>query len=311
MVSDLRDMLAGKSGVMAQWYQRHSVFLALEGVQQGAASTQMPVSRLAALAGRAVDGLLPAVEKESHDDTRAVGLGCLTRWALVLDAIPPKLLQSLKKGLGSGARPTATMFAAAACQLSGCTRLCAQLASLVPDLLTRVELGTKKPNVFHPDAIFSAKVVLEVAATEAAWVDRVDEAFPWHALVDKDSFVFPDGVLAPQFADVPLVGEAAGPLAPHVCTALCQLIALVAKYVADAAGGQRHEGVQPFSDASAFALIQCTVLSSREVRRVALAAALDVCNVVHGAQATLLTALQKVGKRRCQEAPRGIHDIVL
>lgn len=297
MVSELNDVLSGKSGVMAQWYQRHSVFMALEGVRRGVASIQMPAQRLASLASRAIDGLLPAIQKESHEDTRAVGLGCLARWTLTLDAIPTVVVKSLEDGLRSASRPTVTIFAAAACQLSGCIPLCAQLAALVPDLLARVEVGEKKPNMFHPEAIYSAKTILEAAATEASLVDVVDEAFPWRALNDQDSCFFPAGVVAPHFADVTLVGEAAGPLAPHVCIALCQVIGLGAKRIM--AAGDRHgliDGVQRFSDASSLALMQCMVLPNREVRRVALEVALDVCNTVDEAQATLLKACQKVRK---------------
>lgn len=295
IVSELGDVLSGKSGVMAQWYQRHCVFMALEGVRQGVASIEMPTEQLASLATGAGNALLPAVEKESHEDTRAVGLGCLARWALTLDAIPTNLLKSLKDGLRSASRPTVTIFASAACQLSGRTPLCPQLAALVPDLLARVEVGAKKPNVYHPEAIYGAKAVLETAAGEASLVDTVDGAFPWRALNDQGSWFFPAGVIAPHFADVALVGEAAGPLAPHVCIALCQVIGLSAKR--DMAAGDRRglaAGVQLFSDASSIALVQCMLLPGREVRRVALEVALDVRNTVDGAQATLLKACQKV-----------------
>lgn len=293
MVLELSGVLAGKSGVMAQWYQRHSVFLALEGVRGGVVSTEMPMSCATELALGAVDGLLPAVEKESHEDTRAVGVGCLTRWALVLDTIPPKLLASLKNGLASAARHTAVIFAAAACELSGCPRLCAQLVSLVPDLLARVELASKKPNAFHPDGIYSAKVVLEVAAAHQDWVDRINEAFPWHALMDQGSFLFPAGVLAPPFADVSLTGDAAGPLAPHVCIALCHVLSLASKLV----GGQSQRDVQPFSEAASLAVMQCLVLPNPEVRRVATETAVTVCNLVGGSQATLLKSCQQVRGR--------------
>lgn len=290
MVLELCGVLSGKAGVMAQWYQRYSCFMALEEVRRGVASTKMPVSRSAELAGGAVNGALPAMEKESHEDTRAIGLGCLTRWALMLDTVPPKLLLSLKNGLGSAARPTATMFAAAACELSECPRLLVQLESLVPDLLGRVELAAKKPSTFHPDAIFSAKVALQVASTDDSWADRVRDSFPWAALMDQGSFFFPAGVLTPQYADVVLVGQAAGPLLPHVCAALCHVISLAARSME----GQAKAGVQPFPDACSSALMKCMILPSREVRQVATEAALDVCSVLSGAQAALLRSCQQV-----------------
>lgn len=296
---ELTNVLAGKSGVMAQWYQRHCICMGLEGVRDAVASGEMPFSSSSSLAARAVDGLLPAVEKESHDETRAVGLGCLTRWALMLDALPPKLVLSLKSGIGSTARPTSTIFAAAACQLSGSARLCLELASMVPDLLTRVELGAKKPTVLHADAIYSAKVVLEVAAADPAWVDRVDEVFPWNAIMDEGSFLFPSGVLSPS-ADAPWVGEAAGPLAPHVCVALCQTILLGASHITERSGdgGLIHARCTPVWEASCFALMRCAVHQSAEVRRVAVETALTMCSVIGGAQASLLGACRKVREER-------------
>lgn len=290
MVLELCGVLAGKAGVMAQWYQRYSCFMALEEVRRGVASTQMPVSRSTELAVGAVDGALPAMEKESHEDTRAIGLGCLTRWTLMLDTVPPKLLLSLKNGLGSTARPTATIFAAAACELSGCPQLLVQLVPLVPDLLERVELAAKKPSTFHPDGIFSAKVVLQVAAFDDACAGRLKEAFPWAALMDQGSFIFPTGVLSPQYADVMLAGGAAGPLLPHVCTALCRVISLAARSL----DRQAQAGVQPFPDACSSALMKCMVLPSREVRRVASETALEVCSALGGAQAALLRSCQQV-----------------
>lgn len=290
MITELSSVLAGKSGVMAQWYQRHAFFMALEEVRRGVGSTHMPEARSAAMANHAVDRLLIAVDKESREETRAVGLGCLTRWTLMLDTIPPKLLASLKNGLVSTARPTATMSAAAACELSGCSRLSVQLVPLLPHLLGRVDTAAKKPNVFHPDAIYSSNAVLQVAAADDASADSVNDAYPWYALKDQGSFLFPAGVLAPHYADVSLVGEAAGPLAPHVCAALCHVLFLAAGFVVR----QSKDDVLPFPEASSLALVQCMVLPSPEVRRVASEAASGVCNLVGGAQAALLRSCHQV-----------------
>lgn len=293
MVFELSDVLAGKSGVMAQWYQRRSIFMALEGVRRGVASTQMDAPGYAHLIGRAVDGLLPAVEKESHDDTRAIGLGCLTRWVLMLDAIPPQFLQSLKSSLGCSARRTSTIFAAAVCQLSGRAHFCDQLAPMVSDLLLHVDIGEKKANMFAA-AVFSAKAVLDLAAVDTDCMNKVNAAFPWHALASPESFIFPSGVLTPQSADAPLGGEAAGLLAPHVCTAVCQVIALGAKHIAAARDGQLSAGVHPLSGPASVAIMQCAVSPSPEVRQAALEAVHDVCEVISGAQVTLLDACKQV-----------------
>lgn len=295
MVSELTAVLGGKSGVLAQWYQRHCLVLGLEAVRAGVASTNITASQSENVAARAVNALLPVVEKESHEDTRADGLGCLTRWALMMDAIPSDLLQFLKNGLRSASKPTAIASAGAACQLSTCVRTCVQLAPLLPDLLDRVELGAQKATVFHPDAIYGARAVLEVAKAETTWLNQVYEKFPWQALSDQTSFLFPPGILTPQFADVPLAGEAAGRLSPHVCTALCQVITLAAKLIA--AASERVCSV-PVSDASCSALVHCAVHANMDVRRAALDAMICVCDTVDSAQVMLIKAYSKV-RRLC------------
>lgn len=281
MTSELSDLLAGRSGVLSQWYQRHCIFLAYEELRRGIISTPMSGSRAAELASRAVDGLMSAVEKESHDDTRAVGLGCLIRWTAALASLPPALLQFLKKGLASTARPLATISAAAICQLSGCSAFRGQLSSLLSGLMTRLDFGAKKTTVFHPDAIYSAKAVLELA-------DNVDQSFPWHALESEDSFIFPASVLGQQSADMPTslgsVGEAAGPLLPHVCEVVCKVVVLSIKHI--------RNGL--LSDACASALMRCALHSLKGVRQTAITAALEVTGAITDARAALLKALLKV-----------------
>lgn len=295
MVCHLSDILAGKAGVIAQWHQRHSIFLALENVRRSVASAgSTPAAHVALLAARAIDGLLPAVEKELHDATRAVGLGCITRWAVELETLPPKLLHSFERGLDSAARPTSTIFAAGASQLSGCTRFCHQLAPLVPGLLRRVTLGAKKPNVLHPDAIYSAKAVLSIAAVDAACADRVDKEFPWHALIDRVSFLYPACVMAPRSAEVPVVAEPAGPFAPHIASAICQTIALGARRITGPSDIRSAADLHALSGASSLALVQCMVLPDENVRQIALEAGVGVCKFVGGAQATLLRACREV-----------------
>lgn len=287
MMSELSDLLAGRSGVLSQWYQRHCIFLAYEKLRRGIMSTPMSGSRAAELASRAVNGLMPAVEKESHDDTRAVGLGCIIRWTATLASIPPPLLQFLEKGLASNARPMATISAAAVCQLSGYNAFRGQLSSLVPGLMTRLNLGAKKTAVFHPDAIYSAKAALELAA-------NVDQSFPWHAFESEDSFIFPASVLGQQSPEIPsslgsaaAVGEAAGPLLPHVCEVVCQVVVLSIKHVRNA----------PLSDASASALMRCALHSLKGVRQTAITAALEVTGAIAEARAALVKALLKVNSK--------------
>lgn len=297
LVSELSAVLAGKSGVLAQWYQRQSLVMGLERVRAGIASAEVPSPNSAEVATRVIESLLPVVEKESHEDTRYVALGCLARWGAMLNVIPPKLLQYLKSGLGATPKATATACAAAVCQLSDGSHVCAQLAPLLPELLSRVDVAAQKSAVFHPDAIYCAKAILEIAAVDTACADQINEKFPWHALANKASFLFPAGILRPYSADVQLVGNAAGPLAPHTCTALCRVVLLGAKRIVAASsqpGNSWSVPSNPVSSASCLALMQCAVLPNVEVRQAALAAAVVLRDDVSDVQVLLLKACKQV-----------------
>lgn len=297
MVLEVGLVLGGKSGVLAQWYQRHCLVLGLEGVREGVAVSSMTASQASEVATRAVEVLLSLVDKESHEDTRAVSVGCLTRWVLLLDASPPKFLQFLERGIVAVAKPTATAAASGACRISDCAHLCAQLVPLLPKILERVRLGAQKPNVFHPDAIYGAKVAMELVVSETSCKDIVDGKFPWQALSDPTSFLYPASILSPQSSDASVAGKAAGPLAPHVCEALCRMIALAAKHTARDAvvrddAGRRH--MASVSSASCVALVRCAVHPDGEVRQAALDAIQIVREVLSDAQIMLLQELQEV-----------------
>lgn len=297
MVTEVGLVLGGKSGVLAQWYQRHSLVMSLEGVREGVASTDLPDAEVAKIAARAVDGLLPVVEKESHEETRAVALGCLARWVRLLRSMPPKFLQFLKNGISSNTRSAATAAASTTCLLSDSAQIVTELDPLVPALLERVQLGFQKPSVFHLDAIYGAKATLEVMVSKAAGADKVEEKFPWEALSDPASFLFPSSILTPQAADNSSTGRTAGPLLPHVCTALCRVIALAAKHAAVACAEPEGPGLEAISSASCLALIRCAAHRDPEVRQAALDATLVVCEVIPRAKVTLLKACREVRKR--------------
>lgn len=312
LVSELSAVLAGKSGVLAQWYQRQSLVMGLERVRAGIASADVPSPNSAEVATRAIESLLPVVEKESHEDTRYVALGCVARWGGMLDVIPPKLLQYLRNGLGATSKATVTACAAAACQLSDGSHICAQLAPLLPELLSRVEIAFQKSAAFHPDAIYCAKAILEIAAAETACVDQINEKFPWHALANKASFLFPAGILRPYSADVQLVGDAAGPLAPHTCTALCRVVLLGAKHIAAASpqpGSSWSVPSKPVSSACCLALMQCAVLPNVQVRQAALAVAVVLRDDVSDGQVFLLKACKQVKPTRFLQFVRITVDL--
>lgn len=102
-VGGVMDVLAGKGGVLAQWFQRHACVTALRSLARGA--RRLPRAALAPAATAALEGLVKAYGKESHEGTRAeiaVGLGDWLGWLEEGASPAPGVWETLKKGLEGG-----------------------------------------------------------------------------------------------------------------------------------------------------------------------------------------------------------------
>ncbi|CAM9117080.1 unnamed protein product, partial [Choristocarpus tenellus] len=159
IVMELLGVLGGKAGVLAQWYQRQCVIMGLIHVRMGVLSLEQGV---ASIALGAVNALVPAVDKESHEETRSLGLQCMIQWITMLDSIPSEVLDLLKKGTKHSSKPVAAAYLTAVSELSGCISLCTQLIPLVPCLLQRIDGAAGKSSNFHPDGILAAKTLLDI-----------------------------------------------------------------------------------------------------------------------------------------------------
>jgi hypothetical protein len=83
---ELQGVLSGKTGALSQWYQRNCVLQALRSTAAAAlallsttdcttaAAVPAAVASIAAL-------LVPAAEKEAHEETKALAMLALSDWA--------------------------------------------------------------------------------------------------------------------------------------------------------------------------------------------------------------------------------------
>ncbi|CAM9338279.1 unnamed protein product [Discosporangium mesarthrocarpum] len=296
MVTELCYVLAGKSGVLAQWYQRQCVIRALLGVCKGFEPPKLAAAAPAAMG--AMSALVPVIEKESHEETRALGLKCMSLWLLMVDSIPLEVLQLFKKGASHHTKSVAAAYLVAVSDLGESVSCLAQLTDLVPSLLQRVEVASRKPNTFSPDAILAAKVLLDMAAVDSDTRGELCTKFPWAVLKDGGSFLYPPAMLSPYPLDAPSLGEITGPLASNVCTALCNLLASAATdHALEAAlfeQGKKQANLSSASNAACLALVQCMVHLNKDVRQAALGAALRIHDAEDQGHRYMLNACEKI-----------------
>ncbi|CAM9143400.1 unnamed protein product, partial [Chrysoparadoxa australica] len=253
MVLQLLDVLAGKSGVLAQYFQRCSVLTALDCTCQAAGKAGC----LEELTPQVVDVLVAVVEKESHESTRALALDCLVRWLDGTAVLPDKVFASLRKGIGHSAKPTAAAYLAALWQLPDDQLGGAQLKELVPALQKRIEEAQKKVAVFHPDALLSAGLLFSI--------DK--EAFPEAIISEPSSFLYPSSALG--------VYLSAGAHDPATCAplaALCKLLVLSFCSFLSLIPPTPQQAKGSLCPTSCVVLVQCALHPAEGVRAAALAA---------------------------------------
>ena len=104
VVAEVTNVLLGKSGVLAQWFQRHACIAALRALAKGA--RQLPRSAVGPATTAALEGLVAAYAKEAHEGTRAEILTALGEWLGMVEdgkVVSPLVIETLKKGVGAAA----------------------------------------------------------------------------------------------------------------------------------------------------------------------------------------------------------------
>jgi hypothetical protein len=148
IAEELVSVLSGKAGVLAQWYQRHCLVVALRSCAGAARALAAPVPNAAVVA----TGLAPLAEKEAHEETRALAFLGLAEWiALAVDAaasgdvVPAAPLAVLSAAL-SGSKPSAPAIAGAAELVVLRPGVAAAIGkALLPGLTQRVEDAKARP----------------------------------------------------------------------------------------------------------------------------------------------------------------------
>lgn len=298
MASEVVMALAGKFGIVTQWYQRHCLVMGLDGVRTGVVQSHMPAPRASTIALQAIEVLLPLVERESHEHTRAVAVASLQRWVVLLGALPMNVLHSLKAGLRSAAKPVVTAFAAAVYELANNADVGIQLMSLLPELLNRMDVAKGKPNIVHADAIYALAASLKILAKMECMGEHLDADFPWDILTDERLALISVDAGASTPTSL-MKAESSGHVTAEVYVALCQAIELgaaqlTARPSVSHGSTSSPAAIQGISHSSGLSLIQCALAADRSVRTRAIQAIENVRRLAPEAEVALLGAFHEV-----------------
>ncbi|CAM9326832.1 unnamed protein product, partial [Phaeothamnion confervicola] len=281
--TELANVLSGKAGsVLAQWYQRHAV---LEVMRRMAAQLAT-LRRTAAASAAAVAVLVPALEKESHEGTRALGLRCLGDWLALGGGggggkWPAEAATAFRRGIESASKPVVAAHLAALADLTagnggGSATTAGVVAELMPVLIKKAADGAKRTAVLQPEPVFASCIVLEASPAVGK--------FPWEALLDPASGFYLSAWFSPGAAGpaaavaVRMVAGVGGDdggaaaSAEAVLAALCRLLGLAAARGAAAA----FDVLRPLPAAPCLALVLCALHPAVIVRDAAEAAIGDV-----------------------------------
>ncbi|KAG5182622.1 armadillo-type protein [Tribonema minus] len=275
---ELISVLSGKAGVLAQWYQRHCIVVALRSVAAAARALAAQVPNAVAIA----TALAPLAEKEAHEEARALAYLALAEWTALCvgsDAeVPAEPLKVMTAAL-KGTKPAAPAIVGAARLVELTPAAAAPVASaMVAALSRRVEDAKARPGAgCQLEPCSSLQLLAQLAATGAC-ADAA-AATPWATMKDAASFIYPT-----------LEFEAAD---PGALAAVCASIAAATRVEA-AKGVAGVNGGTP-SEAVANAVARCLVHSADTVRRAAMAATAAIVEASPSkGRVALLKALKQV-----------------
>jgi hypothetical protein len=181
MVTEASNVLLGKSGVLAQWSQRHALASALRGFARGARRQGcLPPVEAAAAAGTALDALVAALGKEAHEGARAEILAGVGEWLGLLGtcqqagvSVAPGVMEALKKGVSasgsSGAAALLPLLLAVRDALGSSSQLQAQLREALAEPVGRLmKEGAKRVGQggSSPEAAVALHCLVEMAGGE-------------------------------------------------------------------------------------------------------------------------------------------------
>ncbi|TDH65918.1 hypothetical protein CCR75_006513 [Bremia lactucae] len=188
LVTTISSLLSGKHGILAQFYQREVVFAVLKDATDTAA-IKLEASKVQEIALIATRSLLLAVGKETHEQTRYLGLLTLGKW---LALVGPNELYTvagteLKSGLKNKSEAVVAGYARALAVLSY-SRADA-VAPFADEIVAVLKESNKKPNVVHLDGILAIAVAGAIASTSKEMDVRMTQDGVADLLLSPKSFV--------------------------------------------------------------------------------------------------------------------------
>ncbi len=275
LIKELGAVLAGKSGILSQWYQKHGIVCGLAELLRGAA--QHGAEQRASLADAAGTALVPVVQKESHEETRQLACSTLGKWMLhsaASTALPSAVEAALRAGL-TNQKVAATPLLSALNEMTSAREAtsAAKLEGLADTLAALVETAQKRPQASHPDAVVALCVWLRVGQACATVRSAVAASLK------------PGLAVAHPFLFSPLLLTSADARTVAALRALCELLAHAATAYGQAQplfvgpDATRKAVLQSTVPIACASLVECLLHASRPVREAAAKCVAESCTL--------------------------------
>ena len=210
-------ILAGKSGLLAQWFQRHGMVCGLEELRHGAILLAEPLA--ASTAAAAASALAPIAEKESHEETKMMTYITLGKWLALADSVPSAVEAILRKAL-SNTKVSPLPALRAMWEMSSNAAIASKLEGLEEAVVAIVTAAQKRSIGANPEAVIAAATWLRISAASPTLQAKLSTNVTFTTLFRSGSFLFSASLLQPN-AD------------PHIAAALLALCAMLSSSVTE------------------------------------------------------------------------------
>lgn len=181
LTTEMGNLLDGKHGILAQFYQREAGFAVLSNAADSPALS-LNAEDAQAMANAVIAALLKAINKEAHDQTRYLGLLALGKWLTLAQEVSADSVTKFKAGLTSkneavvaGYLRALTVFARSAKAAN-----VAALNVLANEVIAITKESNKKATVLHLDGVLAVGLAGLLALSSS----ELDKKFAQEGVTD-------------------------------------------------------------------------------------------------------------------------------
>lgn len=178
---EMGNLLDGKHGILAQFYQREAGFAVLSDAAESPALS-LNAEDAKAMANAVIAALLKAINKEAHDQTRHLGLLALGKWLTLAQEVSADSVAKIKAGLANkneavvaGYLRALTVFARSAKAAN-----VAALKVLANEIVAITKESNKKTTVLHLDGVLAVGLAGLLALSSS----ELDKKFAQEGVTD-------------------------------------------------------------------------------------------------------------------------------